>query len=270
MNHISNFKRRAVRKAKKILRLWLPESLLPEKAAEGGGFAIDTMEDVLVAVRRSLPTEKELKMVEIIVLKYKTPEVEKECAKHVIENTDWPFKLIFYDNRPGTKNMSKIWNKLVRESTCDYILILDSDAYVPRLSPCWLTRMMEVLESPDNFVVVPKVSKTSADEQRGEAENGPPRELKSEFAAQCVLYKKEIFEKVGYFDEDFLFYGQDSEWCLRLMGKGYKVYLRPDVSVFHLKHYSLNKANESKELNRSTEGEYADRIFKEKTQQYRC
>src|SRR3989338_8794297 len=72
-----------------------------------------------------VPSERYLKMVEIVVLKYKDPEVEVICAKQILEYTDWPYKMVFYDNRPGTKNFSRIWNKLIRESTCDYVLVMD-------------------------------------------------------------------------------------------------------------------------------------------------
>lgn len=236
-----------------------------EKRAEYTPEEIKTKTDELIRqVRLPIPNESELKMVEIIVLKYKDPEVETKCAQHIIENTEWPYKLNVYDNRPGTKNMSKIWNKLIRESTCDYVLIIDSDAFVPKISPCWLTQMMSLFADQDCYVVVPKVSKTSADEQRGLAENSPPRKLKSEFAAQCVLYKKEIFEKIGYFDEDFLFYGQDTEWALRLLKKGYSVYLVPSVSVEHLKHYSISKAIKNKEIDGKIERDYAGRLLREK------
>lgn len=226
---------------------------------------IQTIEDIKREVQREVPTERDLKMVEIIVLKYKDPEVETRCVQKIIENTEWPYKLTVYDNRWGTKNMSKIWNKLIKESICDYILIMDSDVFVPRLKPCWLTRMMEVFYDPNCFVVVPKVSKTSNPEQKGSAERTSVRKLKTIFAAQCVLYKKEIFDKVGYFDEEFLFYGQDSEWASRLMKEGFDVYLRPDVSVEHLKHYSISKASKNKEFNAQAEREYAEQLLREKT-----
>jgi len=80
-----------------------------------------------------------------------------------------------------------------------------------------------------------------------------------------VLYKKEIFERVGYFDEDFLLYGQDSEWSYRLMKNGFHTYLRPDVSVEHLKHYSIGTAAKNREFNRQVEADYARRLLQDKT-----
>ncbi len=45
-----------------------------------------------------MKTESEMQMDEIVVLKYKAPEVEVERIKRIIENTNWPFKLTVYDN----------------------------------------------------------------------------------------------------------------------------------------------------------------------------
>ncbi|MCX6786182.1 MAG: bifunctional glycosyltransferase/class I SAM-dependent methyltransferase [Candidatus Komeilibacteria bacterium] len=218
-------------------------------------------------VEQPIPLESSVKRVEIIVLKYKDPEVEVDCAKNILENTDWPYKMVFYDNRVGVKNTSKIWNKLFREATCDYVLIIDSDAFVPKLTPCWLTRMMSTFEKyPDCYVVVPKITRTSCDEQRADmAEEKEPTRMTEFFAAQCVLFKKEIFNKVGWLDEDFLFYGQDSEWAVRTMKKGYPIYLRHDVLINHLGHYSAKKAAKNNEFNRKIEAEYAQKLFEEKT-----
>jgi len=224
---------------------------------------------ILTAVREPLPTESQIKRVDIVVLKYKDPEVETKCAQHIIENTDWPYKLVMYDNRPGVKNFSKTWNQLIRESTCDYVMIVDNDVFVPRLDPCWLTRMMKTFdEFHDCYVVAPRVTNTSSDEQRAEgSEDKPAEHMRHIFAAQMVLYKKEIFDKVGYFDEDFLFYGQDSEWSKRLMDKGYKTYLRHDVLVNHIGHYSTKKESKTKKpaFDRDLEREYAGKLFEAKT-----
>ena len=225
------------------------------------------LQKILASVRAPVPTERELKMVEIVVLKYRDPEVETKCAQDVINNTDWPYKLVLYDNRPGTKNFSKIWNKLIRESTCDYVLVMDSDIFVPKLGLCWLTRMMKTFEEfPDCWAVVPRVNRTSCSQQWAQvAEERLPTVLTEPFAAQCVLYKKTIFDRVGWFDEDFLFYGQDSEWSHRAMKKGHKTYIRHDVLMDHGKHTSIGKAAKKGEFDRQLEGEYAQKLFHEKT-----
>ncbi|MGD0976836.1 MAG: glycosyltransferase [Minisyncoccia bacterium] len=227
--------------------------------------------EVIRQIQLPIPTDYELKRVEIIVLFYTAPEIEVQCAKHLIENTDWPYKLTLFDNRPGTKNMGKILNKLIRESTCDYIVIMDSDCFVPKLNPCWLTRCMETFERyPDCYVVSPAISRISCPQQQadGPRDIGPVK-FTDPFPNPCSLHKKEIFGKIGYYDENFLIYGSDVEWSYRLINSpGHSAYLRPDVFVEHIHHYSAKKANREEDgftKIKSAEREYADNLFRQKT-----
>jgi len=227
------------------------------------------LKEVIRQVQRPLPGDRDIKRVEILVLNFKAPEVEVKCAQHLIENTNWPYKLNLFDNRPGTKNMSKIFNKVIKESTCDYIVIMDSDVFVPKLDPCWLTRCMETFTThPDCIAVVPLVTKTSTKQLRAsEPRKNPPEKIKGIFANMCVLYKKEGFEKIGYFDEEFLMYAPDSEWSHRLINSLYSAYVRPDVLVDHIGHYSNTKESKIKgqEILSVVEKEYSEDTFKKKT-----
>src|SRR3989344_2001792 len=217
-------------------------------------------------IQKPLPTDKELKRVEIVVLNYKAPEIEAECAKRLIQHTNWPYKLNLFDNRIGSKNMSKIWNRAVRESTCDYIVIMDSDVYVPKLSPCWLTRMMETFDKhSDCYLVSPMVTRTSGFQQQADKpRDRPPDKLTEEFGGMCLLFKKEVFNKVGWFDEKYLLFGTDTEWSIRLIrSKDSAGYLRPDVVVDHVWHASTAKAavDERAEYNFRVEKEYSNKLL---------
>lgn len=227
------------------------------------------LKEVIRQVQRPLPSDQDIKRVEILVLNFKAPEVEVKCAKHLIENTDWPYKLNLFDNRPGTKNMAKIFNKVIRESTCDYVVIMDSDVFVPKLDPCWLTRCMETFTiHPDCIAVSPMVTRTSTNQLRAsQPENRPPEKINGIFANMCVLYKKEGFEKIGYFDEEFLMYAPDSEWSFRLTNSPYSAYVRPDVLVDHIGHYSNTKESKVKgqEILSVVEKDYSVDTYKKKT-----
>lgn len=225
-------------------------------------------QEIIHQVQRPLPNNGDIKRVEIIVLKYKDPEVEIKCAQNIIENTEWPYKLNFFDNRPGTKNMGKTWNKLIRESTCDYVALMDSDAFVPKLEPCWLTRCMETFEQyPDCYVVSPMLDRIGMAQQCASvAKNRPPEKMIDKFANTCAVFKKEVFEKIGYYDEDFLIYGSDSEWAWRFIrSKEYVGYLRPDIIVHHEHHHSVKKAVAKQEYDSIAEKEYAINLYKQKT-----
>ena len=111
-------------------------------------------------------TEREMQMVEIIVLKWKRPDIETRCARQIIENTEWPYKLVVYDNRKNSPNTARAWNKLTRQATCEFVCFVDSDAFVPKAEPCWLTRMMETFTDPKCRIVVPITNNCSTPAQK--------------------------------------------------------------------------------------------------------
>lgn len=188
-----------------------------------------------------MTNDRETKRVEIIMLKFKeSPDVIDKAVTRIIHNTDHPFKLNVFDNRLNTANTSRAWNKLVQESTCDYVVIIDSDAYVPireigesRQEKCWLTRMMESID--ETGIVIP-VSNASGgqDQYVGRAEEYPASVInKGIWSGYCFLFKKAVWEELGPFEEKFYIYGQDSEWAHRAKRIGGAV-MRKDVLVEHI------------------------------------
>lgn len=207
-------------------------------------------------------SEAEMRMVEIIVLKWRRPDIETKCAELIIANTSWPFKLVVYDNRPNTANTARIWNKLIRDATSDYICMIDSDAFVPACEPCWLTRMMSTFERPDCRLVVPMTDRCSTPQQRGQAESyGAVSRHDREWSGFCFLMRKSLLHEIGQFDEDFVGYGQDSEFSIRLARNGGGTYIRRDVFVQHLHGASFLTNQEYAAADRA----YAQRLFMEKT-----
>jgi len=51
--------------------------------------------------------------------------------------------------------------------------------------------------------------------------------------AACLFIKKQVFEKIGGFDESFFAYLEDVDLFLRLKNKGYKFAINPNVFVIH-------------------------------------
>lgn len=50
----------------------------------------------------------------------------------------------------------------------------------------------------------------------------------------CVILRRKAVENAGYLDEDFFMYGEDLDLCYRLRKNGWKVYVLPDVKIFHI------------------------------------
>ncbi len=49
----------------------------------------------------------------------------------------------------------------------------------------------------------------------------------------CMAIKRDVFERVGGFDEQFFIYYEDADFCFRARKAGYKVFFNPAISVFH-------------------------------------
>ncbi len=57
-------------------------------------------------------------------------------------------------------------------------------------------------------------------------------------AGAFMLVRKEAGEQVGWWDEDYFFYGEDIDFCYMLKEKGWKIYYVPQVSILHYKGVS--------------------------------
>ena len=47
------------------------------------------------------------------------------------------------------------------------------------------------------------------------------------------IFRKNVFKKIGFFDEDYFMYGEDSDWCFRAQLFGYKFCYEPKAIVYH-------------------------------------
>lgn len=49
-----------------------------------------------------------------------------------------------------------------------------------------------------------------------------------------MLVRREVGEKVGWWDEDYFFYGEDIQFCYDINKLGKKIYYIPEVSIMHI------------------------------------
>ncbi len=207
-----------------------------------------------VEIKANIPLldDHVVKRVEIIILKYKSPEMEQDCVSRIIKYTRHPYKLNVFDNRGNGPNTARAWNKLIRESTCDYVLFIDSDAFVQNTvgrirgieapdGVCWLEEMMKAFHLFKDVAIVGPVCGTPATStmQWMQPADQEPFLIDGHLSGYCFLTHKSIYDKVGYFDEDFCFYGQESDWIERVFesnrndGTDYKVVIAPRAHVIH-------------------------------------
>jgi len=89
--------------------------------------------------------------------------------------------------------------------------------------------------------VKPKIIKAYLENFNKEREEGF-----IEWASGCsLIFKRELFEKLGGFDENFFMYTEDEEICYRVHQLGYKILHTPNIVVTHFE----GKSNTNKSIN---------------------
>jgi len=178
-----------------------------------------------------------VKLVDIIIIKYGLPELEAECVKSVLDYTYMPYHLTVYDNYVKDEYLSVVWNRLIRQSTADYICLLNNDTRVENM---WIDKLVGTLGLHPELGVVGPVTNRCAGPQNGfnKAVNRPIQFVKY-LSGFCCVFPKKVWEVVGGFNEEYVLYGEDSEFFDEVRRKGYKLAVQPDVFIFH--HRSQSK-----------------------------
>lgn len=52
-------------------------------------------------------------------------------------------------------------------------------------------------------------------------------------SGSCMLIRKEVFAEIGYLDEQFFAYQEDTDFCLRAREAGWAVYYFPEAKIIH-------------------------------------
>ena len=51
----------------------------------------------------------------------------------------------------------------------------------------------------------------------------------------CLVVRKEMIDEIGVYDEDFYFYHEETEWCIRINRSGkWKVMFAPEIKISHV------------------------------------
>lgn len=210
-----------------------------------------------------------LPLVSIIVVTFNSQKYIKDCLGAVMKTNYPSLEIIVVDNNSQDKTreivegeFSKVkliksglnlgyagGNNLgVSKAKGDYIAILNPDTQVLR---DWLKPLVEAIKPSNIAACQPKImllqeknlinltGKTThflgfdwpTDYQKKDYKISQ-KEITS-FSGSAFLVKKEIFRKLGGFDEDFFMYYEDGDLSWRLRLAGYKILLVPESVVYH-------------------------------------
>ena len=69
-----------------------------------------------------------------------------------------------------------------------------------------------------------------------------PIEVESVIGA-CLFVRRQAMEQVGVLDEDYFFYLEETDWCLRFRMAGWRVIHFPGAAIVHLQGRSIERVN---------------------------
>lgn len=224
--------------------------------------------------------------VAVIIVNLNGEKYLRDCLNSLSLQSFRDFDVIVVDNGSADNSLSLLenefpWVKVValkenagfaagnnigyRNSYSKYVATLNNDTIA---DSGWLESLYKIAETDEGIgMVASKVllgregnqidsagmliypDGMSRQRGRGEADKGQfaePEEIL--FPSACAaLYRREMLDNIGFFDEDFFTYCEDADLGLRARISGWKAVLAPDAIVRHLYSrtgggYSLFKA----------------------------
>ena len=169
----------------------------------------------------------------------------------------------------GEFNYSQIINFGVEHAKGDYLLLLNNDTEV--ISPDFIEEMMGYLQRPDAGVVGAKLyfadhlvqhagilvgvrgalahanQDFSANREGYLARAVRPGNF-SAVTGACQMVRRDVFEQVGGYNEEFAVGFNDADFCLRVWEAGYRTIFTPYAELYHYEFTSRGReeANEEK------------------------
>ncbi|WNQ12882.1 glycosyltransferase family 2 protein [Paenibacillus aurantius] len=215
----------------------------------------------------------------IIIPTYNGLELLIECITAIRAYTPEPYELIVVDNGsedgtvkfcrqekirfvslPVNKGFPAACNLGLRIATGDALLLLNNDIVVTHH---WLENMLACLYSDETIGIVGPCSNIVSGIQQRPADYADLEQYHALAAARasdpgqwqqverlvglCLLFKRELMEKIGVLDERFSpGHYEDDDYCYRARRAGYRLMLAGDVSVHHHGSASFSKLDKKR------------------------
>lgn len=190
---------------------------------------------------------------------------EIQNAKSKMKNSNLKVKAIGNILNLGFAGGHNAAIKYALENGADYVLILNNDTYADKN---FLEELLKVAETDNKIgILVPKIyfapgfefhKSRYSEKERGKVfwyaggimnwanvigqHRGVDMTDKGQFdktaevelaTGCCMLIKKEIFDKVGMFDDKYFLYYEDADLCMRAKKDGFKIMFVPKSIIWH-------------------------------------
>lgn len=159
--------------------------------------------------------------------------------------------LIMAGENLGFSGANNIGIKKALEDGCDYIVLLNNDTLIDK---DLISNMLKASKEENNAVISPKIYyydnkdiiwsagadmkwKKGVTAQRGINKNDDGSYNKREEVefgtGCCLLIPSEVIKKVGYLQDDYFLYYEDTDYCMRIREKGFKIVYEPTAVLYH-------------------------------------
>lgn len=232
--------------------------------------------------------------VDVIVVSWNTCELLRACLPAVLSSQGVSLDLWVVDNGSvdgsaemvrqefptvqlitNTANLgfAKANNQVLQRRTGRYVVLLNSDALLPRDGLEQLMRWMD--RTPSAGAVGPIYVNADGSFQASYADfPSTVKELLHAFGVArwffgryypshepedsrvcrtvdwipgtCLMMRSTAIDEIGLLDDGYYFYTEEMDWCYRSWQAGWEVWFCPDVAVTHLLSQSAVQANEAR------------------------
>lgn len=211
-------------------------------------------------------------MTTIIILTHNRLEQTKKCVKSIRRHTPEAHEVIFVDNastdgtvkwlqgqvkenrnyhlieNKGNVGLAKGRNQGINASQGEFILLLDNDVVV---SEGWLSGMLECLNRAPDAGMIGAMSNSNSDLRHTTNADYPSLDHLDTYAAKfkeryhhrriprrnisgfCMLFRRTLTEKIGWFDERFDAGHVDEDYSVRTALADYRNYIAGDIFIHH-------------------------------------
>jgi GT2 family glycosyltransferase len=240
----------------------------------------DQVNELISLVKKTEPK------ISVIVVTYNNCNLTRECLASIENKSSYPnLELIVVDNNStddtreflfswseGKPNVKCIFNDENRGfaaannqgleiSSGEYIVLLNNDTVV---TDGWLRTLRKHFETNSKLGILCPVTNNIGNEARVEVDYDTLDKMPN-FATEytyrhfgqiyplytagffCVMFKREVFQAVGYLDEVFgLGTFEDDDYCRRVQKIGLDIFCADDVFIHHCLSASFNKLDPKK------------------------
>ncbi|MCU6793758.1 glycosyltransferase family 2 protein [Paenibacillus sp. WQ 127069] len=211
----------------------------------------------------------------IIIPTFNQGELLRQCIESISQFTPEPHEIIVIDNastdntadylrtmagklryriNPDNIGFAGGVNQGMKMARGSRLLLLNNDTVVTQ---GWLTNLHRCLDSDERFGLVGPMTNYISGEQlvatsytsleemhRFAAEFNRPDPLRWKKTARitgfCLLFRRDLFERLGYFDEGFLIGNcEDDDFCLRVRLLGLDLVIAGDSFIHHVGSVSM-------------------------------